>query len=225
MISVIIPTLDAAERVGPCLAAVAAGIATPGLRDVVIADGGSSDNMRAIAEEVGADFIEAPRGRGSQLRAGAAAAKGEWLLFLHADTVLPERWPDLALAHIAAAPERAAVFRLRFDAEGLGPRVVASWADLRTRAFALPYGDQALLISRRLYDSVDGHPPIPLMEDVAIARRLGRGRLTRLDAAVTTSFEAYERSGWMRRGARNLSTLALYMLGATPERLAERYRR
>jgi len=117
---------------------------------------------------------------------------------------------------------RPAAFRLKFDASGLAPRVVAGWANLRSRVFHLPYGDQGMLMSRRDYDAAGGYPDMPLMEDVALSRHLGR-RLRVLPKAVTTSAEKYKRDGWLRRGARNLSFLVRYLLGADPARLAKRY--
>jgi rSAM/selenodomain-associated transferase 2 len=222
-VSVVIPTLDAAARLGPCLGALGEGIAGL-LREVILADGGSVDATPEIAEATGARLIAARRGRGSQLAAGARAARGTWLLFLHADTVLAPGWAEPAARHLAGGPERAGYFRLAFDSPHPMARVTAGWANLRARAFRLPYGDQGLLIARTLYDRVGGYPEIPLMEDVALARRLGR-RLVALDAVAVTSAERYARRGWVRRGARNLSTLALWFAGVRPERLAEHYHR
>jgi rSAM/selenodomain-associated transferase 2 len=219
----VVPTLDAAGRIGPCLGALAEGIAGP-IREVVLADGGSADAISEIADATGARLVRAPRGRGAQLAAGARAARGEWLLFLHADTVLAPGWADAVRRHIAAGPDRAGYFRLAFDSQAAMARVTAGWANLRARAFRLPYGDQGLLIARALYDRVGGYPEIPLMEDVAIARRLGR-RLVPLGAVAVTSADRYVGEGWARRGARNLATLALWSAGVPPDRLAERYRR
>ena len=221
-VSVVIPTLDVAGRIGPCLGALGEGVAGL-IREVILADGGSSDAIAEVADATGARLVTAPRGRGSQLAAGARAARGDWLLFLHADTRLVPGWSEAVRRHLAGGPERAGYFRLRFDSEDMMAGVTAGWANLRSRAFRLPYGDQGLLVARALYDRAGGHPEIPLMEDVALARRLGR-RLVPLDAVAVTSAERYLREGWVRRGARNLSTVALWFAGASPERLAERYR-
>ena len=225
VISVVIPTLNAAPALGPTLGALGAGIGEGLIREVIFADGGSDDDTAAIADAVGADLVTAPRGRGSQLRAGAAAAKGDWLLFLHADTALSPDWPAAMRRHMAQRPDRAGWARLRYDARGVGPAVVAGWANLRTRLFALPYGDQGLLIARALYDRAGGYPPIPLMEDVTLVRALGRSRLAALDCVAETSFARYARDGWVRRGARNLTCLGLHVAGVDPARIAERYRR
>lgn len=224
MISVVIPTLNAAGTLGPCLGSLGPAILDPILTEVIFADGGSHDDTEEIAEATGARFIRASRGRGAQLRAGTAVARGEWLLFLHADTRLSDDWVDAARAHMSERPDVAGWFRLRFAADGAAPRLIAGWANLRSR-LGLPYGDQGLLIHRALYAEVGGFPEAPLMEDVAIARALGPRRLSALGAVATTSAERYERNGWLRQGARNLTTLARYTLGASPEALARSYNR
>ena len=224
-VSVVIPTLEAADRIGPCLGALGEAVMEGVIHEVIIADGGSADAIAEVAEAAGARLVTAPRGRGAQLAAGARAARGSWLLFLHADTVLAPGWGAAVLAHVRTRPERAGYFALRFDTQGPMARIVAGWANLRAALFALPYGDQGLLISRALYDQAGGYRPIPLMEDVALVRRIGRRRLALLGAAAVTSAARYGADGWLRRGWRNLTTLALYFLGVAPERLARRYER
>lgn len=223
-LSVIIPTLDDAHRIGPCLGAVGEALFDGLISEVILADGGSTDGIDDIADALGARLITAPRGRGAQLAAAAAEASGDWLMFVHADTVLGRNWAAAVRRHISRHPDRAAYFRLAFDSRRRIACVVASWANLRSRLFHLPYGDQGLLITRALYSEIGGHPAIPLMEDVALARRLGR-RLDPLDAIAVTSAERYERDGWLRRGARNLGTLARYLMGVPPEQLVARYER
>jgi hypothetical protein len=222
-VSVVIPTLEAADRIGPCLGALGEALMHGVIHEVIIADGGSTDGISGIGEAVGARVVTAPPGRGTQLAAGARAARGRWLLFLHADTVLSPGWGAAVLDHIQRRPGHAGYFTLQFDTPGPAPRVVAGWANLRAALFALPYGDQGLLVSRLLYDRVGGYPDIPLMEDVALVRRIGRRRLARLRAGAVTSAARYGADGWLRRGWRNLTTLALYFLGADPQRLARRY--
>lgn len=224
-LSIVVPTLDSAMHLPGCFAALFEGLEAGLIRELVIADGGSQDATLAIADEAGAIIVERPASRGGQLRAGAAAAGGPWLLFLHADTVLSDGWVDAVNAHMCAAPNRAGYFRLGFDDAGGAARIVAGWANLRSRLFGLPFGDQGLLISRRLHDRLGGFDDIPLMEDVALARKLGRRRLTPLPATARTSAARYAQEGWLRRGARNLSLQARFFAGVSPERLARRYRR
>jgi len=221
-ISVIIPTLNAAASIGPTLAVLAEGLEAGLIGELIIADGGSKDGIEAVAGQIGARFTVVPPGRGGQLAAGAAIATRPWLLFIHADTVLSAGWLAAVQTHLAT-PDKAGYFRLRFDAQGLPPRLVAGWANLRSHLFGLPYGDQALLISTALYNEAGGHPDQPLMEDVALARALN-GKLVKLQADAVTSAAKYQ-GQWLRRGSRNLTLLIRYFLGTPPETLAKLYRR
>jgi hypothetical protein len=117
----------------------------------------------------------------------------------------------------------AAAFRFCLADSGFQPRLLESAVALRCKLFALPYGDQGLLISRKLYDAVGGFAPIPLMEDVDFARRLGRRRIVMLKTAAVTSAERFRRDGYFRRSLSNVSCLMSYYRGVPPERLAERY--
>jgi rSAM/selenodomain-associated transferase 2 len=213
MLSVVLPTLNAAATLPACLSAISVA------DEIVVADGGSADGTKAIAEASGVRVVESPRGRGVQLRAGAAAARGDWLLFLHADTILGTGWRAAVDAHASAMPDQAACFRFRLDDSGWQARLIERGVAARR----FPYGDQGLLISRTLYDALGGYRPLPLMEDVDLVRRIGRRRLRLLDVPATTSAERWRRNGWLRRSARNLGLLALYRLGASPERLAKLY--
>ncbi|SMP19305.1 TIGR04283 family arsenosugar biosynthesis glycosyltransferase [Shimia sagamensis] len=223
-VSVIIPTLNEEDGLPTCLGALFEGVSTGLLRELIVADAGSKDATLDVAEEAGAEVVDCAPSRGGQLRAGAAKAQGEWLLFVHADTVLPEGWSTSVEAHLAHI-DRAGYFGLSFDKGKLAGSLVAGWANLRSWVFGLPYGDQALLISRRLYEEMGGFPDIPLMEDVALARALGRSRFLRLPGHVTTSPRKYQAQGWLRRGGRNLWTLGRYICGVSPEKLASAYRR
>ena len=219
-LSVVIPTLDAEDDLSHCLPALTEGLAAGLIRELIISDGGSRDATLGIAQEAGALIVVGRASRGGQIARGAAAARGAWLLVLHADTVLPQGWAECVMRHLPSG--RPAHFRLRFDRGGWPARLVAAWANLRARRLHLPYGDQGLLISRAEYGHIGGCPDIPLMEDVAIARALG-ARLTELPMAATTSAAKYRRDGWLRRGARNLSLLLRYLCGADPARLTRRY--
>lgn len=221
-LSIIIPTLNAAPLLAATTAALMEGVEMGLVRELVISDGGSTDETAEAARELGAVWVSGPASRGGQLARGAQAASAPWLLFLHADTHLAPGWGEAVLTHMNRSPQKAACFRLAFRSEASAARRVAGWANWRTRALGLPYGDQGLLLSRAQYDRVGGYPDQPLMEDVAIARAL-KDRLVMVPVEARTSAARYEAEGWMRRGARNLGTLLRYRLGADPERLARRY--
>jgi len=216
MLSVVIPTLDAAEALPATLAAL--GTAD----DVVVADGGSSDGTAAVAARAGARVVGCARGRGAQLAAGIAAARGAWLLLLHADTRLGPGWHGAA-TRFMADPARAGYFRFALDSPDPRARRLEALVAWRCRVLALPYGDQGLLIARDLLDRVGGIRPLPLMEDVDLARRLGRARLAALDATATTSAQRWEQGGWRRRSARNLACLSLWYAGVPPRLIARLY--
>jgi glycosyltransferase involved in cell wall biosynthesis len=159
MISVVIPTLNAAARLPATLAALVPAAVDGLVKEVVVADGGSTDDTLAVAEDAGARVVTAERGRGRQLAAGCAAARGAWLLALHADTRLPEGWALAAARHMAERPERAGWFRYRLDDPAPVARLWEAGVGLRCRVLAAPYGDQGLLLSRTLYDAAGGYPP------------------------------------------------------------------
>jgi rSAM/selenodomain-associated transferase 2 len=213
MLSVVIPALDAAATLAACLGALREA------DEIIVVDGGSVDGTPAIAVAAGARLVVAERGRGAQLRRGAGAAGGEWLLFLHADTRLGPGWREAVRAHVEADPGRPACFRFRLDHGAWQARLVEAGVALRVRAFGLPYGDQGLLVSRALYEAAGGYRPLPLMEDVDLIRRLPR-RPVLLAADAVTSAERWRRDGWLRRSGRNLVCVALHRLGMSAERVA-----
>lgn len=222
-LSIVIPALNAADSIGACLRGTAA---PDGLvMERIVVDGGSTDATVVIARAEAALIMAAPRGRGSQLAAGAAAARGDWLLFLHADTVLARDWHD-AIQEFVRNPanlRRAAAFRFALDDPDPAARRLERVVAWRCRVLGLPYGDQGLLIARTVYDSIGGFRPLPLYEDVDIVRRIGRGRMTILPAAAVTSAERYRRTGYLRRPARNLFCLGLYLAGVSPRLIARLY--
>lgn len=217
MLSVIIPTLNAAGTLGECLASLGE------VRDLIVVDGGSWDGTQGIAEAAGARLVVAEPGRGAQLQLGAEAARGDWLLFLHADTRLERGWADAVRAHVEARPAVAGCFRFRLDDRAWQARLIESGVALRVWCFGLPYGDQGLLVPRALYDRVGGYAPLPLMEDVDLAGRIGWRRLSILRADALTSAERWRRDGWFRRSARNVFCLLLHRFGMSEERLARLY--
>ncbi len=225
VLSVVIPALDAASSLPATLGALAPGARDGQFGEIVVVDGGSRDATVALARQGGARVLNVARGRGGQLAAGATMTSGAWLLFLHADTVLDQAWSGAVRAFVEA-PEnsvRAAVFRFALDDADPRARRIERWARWRGRVWGLPYGDQGLLISRRLYESLGGFRPLPLMEDVDLVRRIGRGRLVELDAVARTSAARYRAGGWIWRPLRNLSILTLYFLGVPPVVLKRLY--
>ena len=219
-LSVIIPTLNAADPLPALLAGLRACAA-----EIVVADGGSTDGTARLAERAGALAVDAPRGRGHQLAAGAAAASGDWLLFLHADCRLGNGWEAAVRAFIAApgAAGRAGYFAFALDDPIPAARRLERLVRWRCRLLALPYGDQGLLISRRLYDEVGGFAAIPLMEDVDLVRRLGRRRLAAISLPLYSSARRYREDGYLRRKLRNLFCLSLYFAGVKPRHIARIY--
>jgi rSAM/selenodomain-associated transferase 2 len=221
-ISVIIPALNAAHCISRALDSVAQA---PAVLERLVVDGGSDDDTVTIAEAAGAGIVRAPKGRGTQLAAGASAARGDWLLFLHAYTVLAPGWVKEAMAFIENNGDghRVAAFRFALDHRSSAARRLEALVAWRCRAMGLPYGDQGLLMSRAFYEEIGGYKQIPLFEDVDIIRRIGRRRLDLLDSCAVTSAVRFRRSGFLARSLRNLFCLALFQLGVPPNRIVPLY--
>lgn len=234
LLSVVIPTLNAGAHLDACLDALEEGHRAAGDRgvdhpdlEILIADGGSTDDTLAIAERRRLRVITAPKGRGPQLAAGAKAAGGDWLLFLHADTRLALGWMEAVASFVnnPASRGRAAAFRFALDDPSRAARILERLVAWRCRVLALPYGDQGLLISRGFYEALGGYPADPLMEDVALVSAIGRERLRFLDIPAVTSADSYVKGGYVLRPLRNLSCLGLYLLGLPTPLIARLYGR
>lgn len=216
-LTVVVPALNAERFLARTLAALGA------VRGVVVVDGGSRDATVAIARSAGARVLTAERGRGTQIAAGLADVLPGWVLILHADTMLEPGWRAAARAHMAGDRLHAACFRFRLDSDDPRARRLERRVAWRTRALALPYGDQGLLIHTDLLRLIGGVRPLPLMEDVDVVRRIGRRRLRILAPNAITSAEKWRAQGWNRRSARNLCCLALWFLGVPPRLIARIY--
>jgi glycosyltransferase involved in cell wall biosynthesis len=218
MLSIVIPTLNAAATLDRTLrAAQGSGVAG----EVVVVDGGSHDFTTAVAKRHGARVIAADAGRGAQLSRGAAEARGDWLLLLHPDVILAPGWAQAAAAFVTA-PEnagRAGYFRFALDERTATARLVERLASWRGR-IGLPHGEQGLLLSRALFETVCGVRAPPPIADVELASRLGRDRLVALDAAAVVPARRHRVGGWLLQPLRGLPYLGLRRLGVSPSLLA-----
>lgn len=222
VITIVIPVFrdaDAAERV--------VGQIPPDRRvEIVLVDGGHEPRLdRLAASRPDVRLIRtADPGRAVQMNAGAAVARGEWLLFLHADSSLPAGWLDTFERSTAAA--RGGWFQFALDDAAWQARVIERGVRWRVRVCRLPYGDQGLFVRRSVFAAMGGYREIPLMEDVELARRLiAGGEVVQMPVALTTSARRWRRDGWFRGSARNLLLLLLYAAGVAPARLARWYAR
>ncbi|HZN02384.1 MAG TPA: TIGR04283 family arsenosugar biosynthesis glycosyltransferase [Candidatus Polarisedimenticolia bacterium] len=245
MISVVIPTLDEESALPATLAALRDQEDAPPF-EVILADGGSRDTTVALFESVpavgaSADDVAgaeagpgglhrrvvlcAARGRAAQMNAGAALARGDALLFLHADTLLPPR--GLAAIDAALRDPRVAGggFRMRYLEPDARLRIVAAWATLRSRLTGIHYGDQGMFLRRDLFRRLGGFPPLPLFEDLRLARLLRKeGTVITLSYAVRTSGRRLLRDGVARTSLQFGWLKLRHALGADPARLWREYR-
>lgn len=222
MLSIIIPTYNSEKTLAQTINSL---VPPPYAREVIVVDGGSTDATHDIANKAADKVVVSPKGRGIQLKNGAKAAKGEWLLFLHADTLLPENWGTEVCSFVAKGTQReqAAYFTFALDDDQAAAKRLEKIVSWRSRILGLPYGDQGLLISRHLYDQVGGFNDMVLMEDVDIVRRIGKKRLRQLSARAMTSAVRYRQHGYIRRSLRNLTCLGLFFLGLSPNRIVKLY--
>jgi rSAM/selenodomain-associated transferase 2 len=226
MISVVIPTLDAEATLPDTLSALIPASVDGLVREVIVVDAASQDRTREIADWAGADVIAARPGRGGQFATGAAWARQPWLLFLHSDSVLDPGWEREAshfIEKVDKDPSRtaAAVFRLALDDEGFAPRLLEGLARLRSAALRLPYGDQGLLVPRRLFEAVGGYRDLPAGEDVDLARRLGRRRIKLLRTRAVSSARSYQEEGYLRRILSDQLSLVQHAVRVSPARAQE----
>jgi rSAM/selenodomain-associated transferase 2 len=213
-VSVIIPALNEAPGIRDTLAAVHE---QEGPVEVIVADSGSADATRALAE-----VVTAPRGRAVQMNRGAAHATGEVLLFLHADTLLPPRGLAAIRSALADPAAEAGTFRLRFDRETPLLRFYSFCTRLEHPLIC--FGDRGLFVRRAAFDDAGGFPEVPVFEDLELVRRLhARGGFRFLPDHVTTSARRFRSHGPLRQQLRNTLLWTGYVLGIDPVRLARFY--
>jgi rSAM/selenodomain-associated transferase 2 len=218
-LSIVMPVLNEAVEIEAALRALAPYRAR-GV-EVVVVDGDSGDGTAGLARPLADRVLSAPRGRAAQMNAGAAAATGDALLFLHADTGLPDDADRLILDGLKDRPWGR--FDVRFDGGGL-LRLVAIMMNARSRVTGIATGDQAMFMTRAVYDAAGGFPAIALMEDVALSARLKRiGRPLCVTARVTTSGRRWRQRGLLQTILLMWGLRLRYFFGADPARLARAY--
>lgn len=221
-LAVIIPTLNEAAHLGETLERVARGQS----QEIIVADGGSTDGTCAVARQMGARVLEAPRGRARQMNAAAAVASSELLLFLHADTWPPEGYAGVIRDHLNHSTVVAGAFRFALREPVPGRRLLEGLVLARCRCFGTPFGDQGLFVRRDLFQAVGGFADWPLLEDVEILRRMRRhGRVGLAAAPARTSSRRWQERGVLRTFFTNQIVMLAYYTGVSPDRLARFYRR
>ena len=221
MLSIVVPVLNEAAEIETTLQALAP-LRTRGC-EVIVVDGGSADDTLALAKSLADRTIAAPRGRASQMNAGGATAKGDVLLFLHADTRLPENADALVIDALSRSRRAWGRFDVRFT-KGALP-LIAWTMNVRSRLTGIATGDQAMFATRKAFESVGGFPEIALMEDIALSARLKRiSRSAFVSARVTTSPRRWQKHGTMRTILLMWRLRLAYFFGAPPEALARAYR-
>lgn len=219
-ISVVIPALDEEAQLADTVASARA----PGVGEIIVVDGGSGDATAHVASQHADLVLSAARGRAAQMNAGAAAARGDVLLFLHADTRLPPGFDAAVLDALADPATASGRFDVRLMPSTLLLRAVAELMNLRSRLSGIATGDQAIFVRRGVFEAIGGFEPIPLMEDIALTRALKRrGRIACLHARVETSSRRWLRDGPLRTILLMWWLRFLYFCGVPPERLRERY--
>lgn len=221
-VSIIVPVLhdtDALARLIPTIEA------DPDIEIIVVNGGASDSGIGALADDrPDVRWLSSPPGRGRQMNVGALSARGRWLLFLHADTRLMPQWLG-EIRRVDADPSVVGgSFRFQLDSDAYQARLIERGVAWRVRWFDLAYGDQALFVRGDIFRALGGYREWPLMEDVDLIRRLRKvGRLYHSPLAAVTSARRWERDGWWRRSAENVTLQLLFVVGVSPAWLARRY--
>jgi rSAM/selenodomain-associated transferase 2 len=221
-ISIVIPTLNEADRLSKTLGLLKAQ--DPPI-DLWVVDGGSQDQTCQIAAEWGVQILHSDRGRADQLNQGAHHATGDILLFLHADTQLPQHFQSEIQAVLAQEGVVAGAFPLAIENAGWGLQWVAWWTNQRSRWLQLPYGDQALFLKRSQFQAIGNFPLLPIMEDFELVRRLRKqGKIGLAQSPVLTSDRRWRKLGLVRTTLINQLMILGYFAGISPQILATWYR-
>jgi uncharacterized protein len=222
VISVIIPALDEAGRIGETIQRALSGENV----EVIVVDGGSRDETRQIARQQGAVVLKCSAHRGRQMNEGAAASRGEILLFLHADTRLPVGFDLTVRRCLQERNVAAGAFQFAVSGNFSGKRLVEWMVNLRSKIFGMPYGDQGLFLRRILFNSMGGYPQLRIMEDYEMVRRLKKkGRMRLLGCLVETSGRRWRKLGLLRTTFINQRLLLAYRRGVSEQTLLKIYRR
>jgi hypothetical protein len=218
-LSVVIPTLNEAGSIEAAIRRARSSEC-----EIIVADGGSRDETVEIARDAGAIVLVGPPGRALQQNAGAAAARGKVLLFLHADTLLPADYPRQVFACLMDHRVVAGAFRFKSDYDNRSMRLIEKATQIRAALLQMPYGDQALFMPRSIFKQVGGFPETPIAEDLFLVRRLGRlGRIRLAEGAAFTSGRRWRRIGVWRATMINYLIAAGCLVGVDPHRLAPLY--
>lgn len=193
---------------------------------MIVVDGGSQDGTVQMAQSLGVKVLSSPAGRACQMNAGAKAATGDILLFLHADTLLPPGFDTLVRKALFTASTAAGAFELGIDASLPSLRLIERGVNWRSRWLQMPYGDQAIFLKTEVFHNIDGFPKLPIMEDFELMRRLRRlGRIVIIPVPVLTSGRRWLQNGVFQTTLINQVVIIAYLLGVPPERIVRWYRR
>jgi rSAM/selenodomain-associated transferase 2 len=223
--SIILPVLNETDVINPLLDHLET-LDGCGCCELIVVDGSPDGNTIKAVTRQGVRCVTSPQGRASQMNAGAAAAAGEILIFLHVDTRLPRQAIRLISKVMTRQSLVGGAFDLRIDSERRILKIIARIASIRSRLTHIPYGDQAIFIRRDYFDRLGGYPEILLMEDVALMRRIKHagGRIGFIPEPVFTSARRWEQEGIVYTTLRNWLLLSAYILGMAPDKLAKYYK-
>ena len=222
LISIIIPALNESATICRTLSS----LKEADNLEMIVVDGGSRDNTTALAGSYGAKVIQTEPCKAIQMNAGAAAARGDILVFLHADTLMPGSFKYQIVSALSQKGVAAGAFRLAIDSTRTGIRFIEGMAYLRSRYLRLPYGDQALFMKKALFEEIGGFPEMPIMEDFILVRRLKRrGKIVIVPESVKTSARRWLHLGIFKAWLINQLIVTAYYLRISPNRLSRWYRR